>query len=200
MKRPQDALPCSWANMGILSLSQNGPGGIGAVFMETNPAFASSHAAEANAASPTFLSLAGRRGRWRRAQRAIQRLSELDRPLATTQATPSPLTEGEMEAWRRQRICSRPRRVRDGMRVEAVSWLEARGLLLHPSLSQTCQDTGAPSIRSNEQLSDVIMPLLSRRAREKGHPLPPCICRVGWLEQEQGPAPCGQESPQFLAP
>lgn len=112
-----------------------------------------------------------------------------------TQATPSPLTEGETEAWRRQRICSGPHRVRDGMRVEAASWLEARGLLLHPSLSQTSQDTGAPSIRSNEQLSDVIMPLLSRRAREKGHPWPSCVCREGWLEQEQGPGPCGQESP-----
>lgn len=163
--------------------------------METNPACASSHVAEANAASPTFLSLAGRRGRWRGAQRAIQRLSELDRALAMTQATPSPLTEGETEAWRRQRICSEPHRVRDGMRVEAASWLEAQGLLLHPSLSQTSQDTGAPSIRSNEQLSDVIMPLLSRRARAKGDPLPPCLCGVGWLEQEQGQGPVARRAP-----
>lgn len=92
------ALPRSWANRGLLGVSPNWPGRIGAVFMEPNPDFAGSHAAEANAASPTFLSLAGRSGRWRGTQRAIPRLSELDRPSAMTQAAPSPLTEGKLRS------------------------------------------------------------------------------------------------------
>lgn len=58
----------------------------------------------------------------------------------------------------------------------------------------TSRDIGAPSIRSNEQLSDLIMPLLSRKAGRRVTLLPPCIHQEGWLEQEQGQGPRGQES------